>query len=296
VNHNLNFIPNQYLSRSPVRDQAVINTLTANVANPFAGLLAGTTLNGSTVQASQLLAAYPQFTGVTLQSENIGSSYFQMLQARLHKRFSGGVQVLLNYQYSKLIERTARLNGGDSALVKDVSTDDRPQRLVVSGSWDLPFGKGRRFGAGANRIVDGLMGGWSINGIYTLQDGAPLSWGNVIYLGGPLHNNPRGVNGVFDVTRFDRDSTHQLVDNVRTFADRFSNLRQDGVNNVDFSAIKQVHFLESLQLQYRCEFFNLFNHPLFNGPNLTPTSSSFGLLTSQSNLPRRVQMALRLVW
>jgi hypothetical protein len=89
VNHNLNFIPNQFLSKSPVRDQATINALTANVANPFAGLLPGTTLNGSTVAASQLLEAYPQFTGVTLQNENIGSSYFQMFQTRLHKRFSG---------------------------------------------------------------------------------------------------------------------------------------------------------------------------------------------------------------
>ena len=296
VNHNLDFIPNQYLSTSPVRDQATINALTANVPNPFAGLLPGTTLNGSTVQVAQLLEAYPQFTGVTLQNENIGSSYFQMLQARLHKRFSGGVQLLLNYQYSKLIERTTRLNGGDLALVKDVSVDDRPQRVVVSGSWDLPFGRGKRFGGHQGGIVNSLAGGWSVNGIYTLQAGAPLSWGNVIYLGGPLNNQPRNVNGVFDVTRFDRDSTHQLLDNVRTFADRFSNLRQDGVNNVDFSALKQIHIRERLSLQFRCEFFNLLNHPLFNAPNLTPTSSSFGLITSQSNLPRRTQLALRLIW
>jgi hypothetical protein len=296
VNHNLNFVPNQYLSHSLVRDQATINTLTANVVNPFAGLLPGTTLNGSTVQASQLLAAFPQFTGVTLQNENLGSSYFQMFQTRLHKRFSRGVQFLLNYQYSKLIEKTGRLNGGDATLVKDVANDDRPQRIVVSGSWDLPFGKGRRFGGNQNRFVDAVMGGWSVNGIYTLQVGAPLSWGNVLYLGGPLNNQPRNVGGVFDVTRFDRDSTHQLASNYRTFADRFSNLRQDGVNNVDFSALKNFRIVERISLQLRCEFFNLFNHPLFNAPNLTPTSSSFGLLTSQSNLPRRTQLGLKLVW
>jgi hypothetical protein len=120
-----------------VRDRATINAPTANVANPFARLLPGTTLNGSTVQVSQLVAAYPQFTSVTLQNENIGSSYFQMFQTRIRKRFSEGVQLLANYQYSKLIEKTARLNGGDSALVKDVSADDRPQRVVASGSWDF---------------------------------------------------------------------------------------------------------------------------------------------------------------
>lgn len=296
VNQNLDAIPDQYLSRSPVRDQATINALTANVPNPFTGLLPGTTLNGSTVAASQLLEAYPQFTGVTVQSQNIGSSYFQMLQGRLRKRFSGGVQVLVNYQYSKLIERTTRVNGGDATPVKDVSVDDRPQHFVASGSWDLPFGAGKRFGGSSGAIVNSVAGGWSLNGIYTYQVGAPLNWGNVLYLGGPLNNQPRNVNGVFDVTRFERDSTKQLVDNLRTFADRFSNLRQDGINNVDFSAIKRFRIREQIHMEFRAEFFNLLNHPLFNAPNLTPTSSSFGLITSQSNLPRRTQMALRLIW
>jgi hypothetical protein len=60
-----------------------------------------------------------------------------MFQTRVRKRFSDGVQLLANYQYSTLIEKTARLNGGDSALVKDVSADDRPQRVVASRSWDF---------------------------------------------------------------------------------------------------------------------------------------------------------------
>jgi len=75
----------------------------------------------------------------------------------------------------------------------------------------------------------------------------------------------------------------------------FSTSPQDGVNNVDFSALKSFGIREKASLQFRGELFNLFN-PLFNAPNLTPTSSIFGLLTSQSNLSRRTQLALRLVW
>ena len=93
-----------------------------------------------------------------------------------------------------------------------------------------------------------------------------------------------------------RASTHQLANNIRTFADRFSNLRQDGVTNIDFSALKNFRIVERVSLQLRCEFFNLLNHPLFNAPNLTPTSSSFGLLTNQSNLLRPTQLGLKLVW
>ena len=65
-----------------------------------------------------------------------------MMQARWSQHFSKGFQILANYQYSKLITKTSRLNGGDTARVKDVSSDDRPQHIVVSGSWDLPFGTG----------------------------------------------------------------------------------------------------------------------------------------------------------
>jgi hypothetical protein len=68
------------------------------------------------------------------------------------------------------------------------------------------------------------------------------------------------------------------------------------VNNLDFSAIKRFRIREKVSLEYRAEFFNLLNHALFNAPNLTPTSSGFGLITSQANLSRRTQMALRLVW
>jgi hypothetical protein len=76
----------------------------------------------------------------------------------------------------------------------------------------------------------------------------------------------------------------------------FSNIRQDGVNQVDFSAIKNIRIRERVSLQYRCEMFNALNHPNFAAPTVTPTNSNFGKITSQGNLPRSIQMAVRLVW
>ena len=296
VNRQLDFVPAQYLSTSPVRDQAAIDRLTGNVPNPFVNLIPGTGLNGSTVQRSQLLRPYPQFTGLTERTVPFGSSYFHMLQARVEKRFSHGFQFLANYLYSKLIERRTLRNDVDLQPEKRISSDDRPQRFVASLNWDLPFGKGRPIGANGNRALSRVISGWTVNAIYVAQPGGPLGWGNVIYLGGDLQLDPHNVDRAFDVTRFNRNSQQQLAQNIITFPSQFSTLRQDGANNLDFSAIKNTAITERVNLQFRCEFFNFLNHPSFNPPNVSPTSTDFGRITSQANLARSTQLALRLVW
>ncbi len=293
---SLRYTPAQFLSTSPFRDQATIDRLSAIVPNPFAGLLPGTNLNATTIGRSSLLVDFPHFTGVTLSDRSAGSSYFHMLQARVEKRYSSGIQFLANYQWSKLLEKRTRLNAF-SPLEKRISPDDRPQRFVFSTSYDLPFGKGKPWGSSAPPVVRHIIGGWILNGIYTYQPGSPAGdWGNVIYLGSDLNWKSRGVDGVFDRSRFNTISTQQLGSNVRGFPTRFSNLRNDGANNIDASILKNFDITEGVRLQFRCEFFNFFNHVTFNGPDLGPTNSNFGRITSQANLPRSTQMALRLTW
>ena len=163
-------------------------------------------------------------------------------------------------------------------------------RFVLSLNWDLPFGRT------AHALVNRFIGGWTVNAIYTVQPGPPLGWGNVIYLGGDVRLDPRAIDGAFDITRFNRNSQQQLGSNIITFTSQFSTLRQDGVNNLDFSAIKNNAITERVNLQFRCELFNALNHASFNPPNLSPTSSAFGTITSQANLARSIQLALRLVW
>jgi Carboxypeptidase regulatory-like domain len=299
VNHNFNGTPLQYLSTSPFRDQATIDRLSANVANPFAGLLPGTSLNGSVIARSQLLAAFPQYSGaggVVGQSFTDGSSWFHALDARIEKRFSHGFLMLVNFQWSKLMEKRSRLNDNDPFLEKRIAAEDRPYRLVWSGTYDLPFGRGKAVMKSANRVVDYVVGGWNVNLITTFTTGTALGWGNVIYLGGPLNLDPHNVDNSFDVTQFNRVSAQQLGSNLRTFPTRFANLRADTVQQVDFSIIKALRITEKVRMTYRCEFFNSTNRAIFNPPDLGPTSSTFGKITSQANTPRRIQMGLRLVF
>ncbi len=298
-NHDLNFFPIEFLSTSPIRDQANINRLTAVTPNPFRGLLPGTSLNGANVSTEQILRPFPQFNGqggVRIDGQNTGWSNFHQFLFRVEKRYSNGVSVLANYSWQKMLEATGRLNAADPFLEYRIAGEDRTHRFIVSGNWDLPFGRGKKFGSDVNKGLNLLIGGWQINGIYTIQSGPPVGWGNVIYTGGDLNWDARNLSRVFDTSRFITTPALQLDRNRRTFNSGFTAYRADGVNGVDASVIKNFSITERVRFQLRGEAFNLMNRAQFNGPNLSPTDTNFGRITSQANLNRSIQLAGRLVW
>ena len=301
VSKNLNYVPASYLNVGQARVASVVNFLSAGVANPFAGLLPGTNINGSTVAQSQLLLPYPQFTGVTQTNDPIGSSVYDMLEMRVEKRMSHGVRFLANYALSKKLDRTSYLNPQDVNLEKRISPDDRPQHLVISGTWELPFGEKRRFNPQIP-VANYLMSGWNLTEIYTLQpDGPPFAWGDIIYNGTSLNSlkvNPHNVSGTFDTSQFDVKSGDQPVtgDHIRTLPTQVTHARADGINGLDLSIAKSSRITERMQTQLRCDMFNSLNHPQFSAPNLTPTSALFGTINSQANLPRQVQVSLKLTF
>jgi hypothetical protein len=299
MDRNLDAVPAQYLSTSPVRDQATIDYLGLIVANPFANLIPGQSLNGATVSRQTLLTPFPEFTGLTLQGTNAASSFFHSLDARVEKRMSHGLSILANFTYSKLIARDNYKNATDTQPEKRVAADDRPLRLVLSGSYTLPFGKGAAVDLHSG-VLNRIVGGWNLNGIYVNQVGAPLTFAsNLIYNGGALNNSPHPANldaPIFDTTRFNTNSAQQLGSNISTFGTRYSSLRQDGAANVDLSLIKNTAITEKVKLQFRFEAFNALNRPSFDPPNLSVTSTAFGKITTQPNIPRSIQMALRLAF
>jgi hypothetical protein len=145
TSYNFGSLPAQFLSTSPFRDQATITALGALVANPFQNLLPGSTSNGSTISVSNLLRPFSEFTGVTESNMNNGGSYYHSANVRIQRRFNNGLQLVLNYNHSRLMERVSYLNAGDLTLENRVSAGDRPNNLGFSGSYELPFGKGRHF-------------------------------------------------------------------------------------------------------------------------------------------------------
>lgn len=301
VNQQMNYIPAQYLSTSPVRDTATINLLTGATTNPFKGLLPnGGSLNGKTVALDQLLLPHPEFpvNGITMVDSNSGSSSFESFNARLQKRFTNGLTFLNEFIWSKEIDDTVFLNPSDAVPTRQISTDSRPLREVLAATYQLPVGKGRAVNL-RSRWTDMFVGGWQLSGSLTLQTGPVLGWGSYDYLyyGGPLGLDATQPNGLaFNTSRFNTVSSQQLQDNIRTFDYYYNNLRRAATNEIDMSMDKNFVFRENKYLQVRFEAYNLANHVTFGGPNLNPTNASFGVIGSQANTPRRIETALRLVW
>ncbi|HWB82600.1 MAG TPA: carboxypeptidase regulatory-like domain-containing protein [Bryobacteraceae bacterium] len=299
VNPTQNAIPAQYLSSSPTRDNDVVDLLSGAVTNPFKGLLPnGGSLNGKTVALQQLLVPFPEFpiNGITMRSDNAGSSYFQSLNVRLQKRFTNGLTFMNNFIWSKEMDRTVYLNSFDPLPTKEIGSNSRPFREVLAGTYQLPIGHGRALNL-QSRVLDALVGGWQLSGILTLQSGPVLSWGNLLYYGGPLNYDSAQPNGTaFDISRFNTVSSEQLSDNIRTFHNYFNNLRRDATNQLDASLDKNFAFGEGRYLQIRFEAYNILNHVTFGNVNLSATNKAFGTIGSQANTPRRIESAIRLVF
>ena len=314
---NMNPVPRQYLTTSNVRDQTTINFLTANVANPFSGLIPGETLNGTTAQRQQLLRPFPQYQNIDTRRYD-GSSSFDSAQFRITKRFRGGYMADAAYTWSDFKERVTRLNDTDPDYEKRYNDTHLTHRFVASGIWELPFGRERRFASDSNALVNGLIGNWSISFIFNWQTGRPnLTMGNVYYDGDitqvktkyskdpnvPVfdtsgfyfHDAAVQTNGVDDPAKQRADQRIQLANNIRTIPTRWDGLRGQDFVNWDMSFVKALEF-GRVRAQFNIELYNAFNSVFYNTPNLTPSSAEFGKVSSQNNLPRNLQIGMKMIF
>jgi hypothetical protein len=193
------------------------------------------------------------------------------------------------------------MNPSDRTPYRVISDSDRPHVLTVSGVWEIPFGSGRRFGAKAPSPVNFLLGGWQFDAGVVRQAGAPLGFGNAIF-NGDLHNIPlpkdqRSDNQWFNVNAgFEKNSKNVLANNIQAFPIRFTGIRADGQATWNFSLIKNFRIRERFNTQFRAEAYNALNHPSFDVPNTTPTSTAFGTITNTLSEPRGIQFALKITF
>ena len=288
TSRQLDPLPDRYLSTYAARDNARYTLLTTNVSNPFYPLLPNTSLSASTLQLAQLLRPYPQFTGITAVT-NDGFSWYHSLQARMQKRFGRNYQTIVAYTWSKYLEAINFLNEGDATTTHVVSSQDRTHRIVATGIWQIPLAKGRR------GMVGLIAAGWQLQGIYQRQSGAPLSFGNVLWYGGDIHDIAGGQTAAawFNTANFERNAALQLVDNLRTFPLRLSGVRTMGLNLLDAGISKNQRLREGLTMQLRADAFNSMNHTHFGAPNTSPTSTDFGSISTTSQQPRVIEFSLR---
>lgn len=298
---SLNQLDPRYLSLgSALNDQ---------VDNPFYGVITTGALAAPKVSRAQLLRPFPQFLTVTPLFSQGATSDYHSLQMTFSKRYSRGIVFEGNYTWAKAIDTGTSYQDSYNMLgSRSVSSVDIPHRLVFSGVYELPVGRGRAFGSGMSRWLDGAIGGWQVNGIYTLQSGSPMgiTARNTIGLfTEATRANSNGANPSLDIDahqRLDRWFDTSVFSQPAAFtfgnvSPLVANLRNHHINNLDLSVFKQFTITEKFRLQFRAESFNFANRVRFANPNLDVNAgSNFGRVTAQTNDPRQLQFGLKLLW
>jgi hypothetical protein len=331
---NINQIPDSYVAQASAQfaaGQPV--SISQQIPNPLVSpnaSIGNLSTQSPTIVAGQLDRPYPQYTGLSLGGYGCCSSTYNSLQATVTRRFQGGGTLLVAYTNAKLLSNTDTLTSwlegstGGVGQVQDynnlagersLSSQDVSQRLIVSYVLDLPFGHGKAFASNLTGIANTLVSGWGVDGITSFQRGFPLkiSWaGNST----PLENANLGISNIrpdvvpgcsksqggghitswFNTSCFAAPPAWGYGSEARVDP----TLRQPGINNFDFAAFKRIVFAERYGMEFRTEFFNLFNHPQFGvpGTGFNPvagnnSANGFGTITSTVNNPRLIQFALR---
>ncbi|HZN12497.1 MAG TPA: hypothetical protein VFC61_12515, partial [Blastocatellia bacterium] len=279
-----------------------------------------TSPNGSQAAGAR---PFPAFGDIQWMENRVSATY-NSLQVRLEKRFSAGLTGMVSYTWGKALtgspDHISTSGGGagvDVGVFKEpqdgnnlraergLAEFDIKQRLAMSYVYELPFGRGRRWGNDWHRAADLALGGWQVTGIHVVQSGlgltANLGGSTVLNLGGERRARP---NLIGDPILPDSERRVERWFNTDAFAafspapQAFGNagvgiMRGPGLVNFDFTLAKNFNLTERQYIQFRTEFFNAFNRANFGPPNISRDSSGFGQILTAANA-RIIQFALKL--
>ena len=298
---------------------ALGSKLQQSVPNPFYGIITTGPEAAATIPLSYLLAPFPQYTGIQANYPTGGYTLYHSFQLKVEKRFSRGLSALVGYTNQKLIDDYSIISnvGNNTGGVQNIyngqgersiSSNDISQRLVISGVFELPFGRGKSFGRNWSLPLDAVIGGWQVNGIASYQTGFPVSIttqntctncgnnvlrpnnnGHSAQLGGPVSAR---LNRYFDPSVFSQPAPFTFGNVARTLPD----VRGPGQQDIDLSLFKNFKPIERLTAQFRAEAFNLMNQVVFGMPNGTLSNAAFGSITGVANSPRSIQFGLKLLF
>ena len=294
------------------------SALIASVANPFYGNGGVGVVGTAKVQASQLLLPYPTFSNINYQFDDNDKAKYYSLIVKGQKRFSNGLTFLSAFTWSRNWDESSAgagntLNSGavapqnpyNMAAEYAFANVDSPLRWTTSFSYDLPFGKGKKFVNSSNLVLSNVVGGWSLNATSIFQTGFPLQISQAKNYNSSFGYGSQRPNasGISPVTSGSLESRLNDYINPAAFTTApeytFGNLgrtipmRGPGQANWDMSIFKTFTIKERIKSQFRFEALNAMNTPLFYAPNTSFGSSTFGQITQQANFSRELELALR---
>jgi hypothetical protein len=289
------------------------------------------TFSSATISKARLLEAFPQYTGLSgvrpgnSFAQAQGKNIYRNLTFQFQKRFSYDFSSSVGYTHSSGAIQDYYLNPFDSGPSWEANLLAPPNHFVWSTVWELPVGAGKKWLT--HGLAGKMLGGWQLGWIYMYQTGlwqdpynssAVRFWGNDFFYGnlndlGQLMNHsaaraqntlewfspsvaytgsgpiPAGFQG-FDGRAASQPGTYQ----IRTVPRTLTALPIDGVRNWDLRVQKVFTVRERIRVQAMVQGLNLTNHTQFNGPDITPTDSAFGFVNTQRNVPRFIELSLRI--
>jgi hypothetical protein len=270
----------------------------------------------------------PTGGGTVSGTQSNGRMMYNALQAVFQKAPSHGLQYQVAYTYGKCMTNNsgyygtwsnARASNTASPYWQNIYDPkaewspcyyDETHNLTSYAVYELPFGKGKKFGGDMNKAVDAVVGGWTVSPIVTLHTGFPMG----LYTSGKdltgtasrgLRPDCNGTNTVFGrqnataaqgggILWFD-PSNYSNPAGYGTCAPQIGQLRGPGFYNWDLSLQKNFHLTERFKLQFRSDFLNAFNRVNLAAPNTTVATSTTGVINF-SQPARNIQFALKLYY
>ena len=316
---NINQLEPKYMSLGT-------DALAQKVANPYFVQGGPGIIGSQQISRAQSLRPFPAFGDIKLIYSDQNLAQYDSVVLRAQKRYSNGTTFLTSYTYSKNRDRSAGGSGVPGVSGSDVNAGstgpqkvydlqsewglsifDATHRLSMTGSYELPFGRGKHFLSSANRAADLAAGGWILNVVSVYSSGYPLVIKQSTNNNGQyLFSASQRPNATGISTATSGDIGQRIDDWINpaafstapalTFGNvsRTIPLRGPGLANWDISLFKNFTIREGVKAQFRLEGLNAFNTPYFRSPNISLGTTSFGKVLSQGNFPRFVQIGGRL--
>lgn len=277
---------------------AALNDL---VPNPFYGHISSGVLAQPTVRRGQLLRPYPQFGDIIALFASGARSRYDALQVKASRRLSRGLAFEGSVVWSKSTDWGQNYqNAYDLVSANALAAVHVPYRAVVSAVYQVP-------GGGTGNLMGALLGGWQVSAVWTLQAGPTLGVTGPNSSGtfGPVTRpNWDGSDPSLPGTAEDKltrwfDTTAFSRAPLFTFGnapERIQGLRAHHLHNLDLALGRDLPAIGAVRPQLRVEIFNVFNYVQFGAPNTNVDSATFGQVTSQANVPRRIQVGITASW
>ncbi len=273
-------------------------------------------LPGADVNSRRL---YPFLRGGLSQTSTFGVSNYHGLAAKFEKRYSSGLTMVSSYTYGHALANTGTTLSGSSGFgLYDITCGfgceystaawDVRHRFVTSFNYDLPFGRGKKFGTDVSKVADAVLGGWQTNGILTFSSGQPFTFRSQNCVSSFASCRPDAVAGSspMDAPAGGRtpDQWFDVTAVQNPAVGTGGNIGPQtgvgpGIKNLDFSLFKTVSLTERFRLQFRSEWLNMSNTPRFAVGSIGNTQGSGNYGRLSATLPgsaRNVQFALRFMF